>query len=158
MRRLALSHWLTCALSFLIGGAVAVIAGFAALMHFAVGSVTASRVTKAGFLGLRPGMTTNEVLDVIGAPLSEHHYYATRFGSHRVNAAGEMLWQYAAPGFMDSGFAAYVSFKDDIVVWTEIKYNDFGVYSCSKDKCPEIVGDERVLDRLPKTQPRDPTD
>jgi hypothetical protein len=88
------------------------------------------------------------VLAAISAPLWEHHYHGEGVGSQLAHDATESVWQYAAPGFADSGFAAYVTFKDHVLKATEIKHNDFTVYACTACKCPNMIGDERVLARL----------
>ncbi len=86
----------------------------------------------------------------IGAPLWEHHYHGEGVGSQLAHDATETVWQYASPGFIDSGFAVYVTFKDRLVSATEIKHNDFTVYACTAWKCPNVIGDERALSRLPR--------
>jgi hypothetical protein len=60
-----------------------------------------------------------------------------------------MVWQYASPGFVDSGFAVYVTFENEVVKATEIKHNDFTIFACTAWKCPNTLGDVSVLRRLP---------
>jgi hypothetical protein len=129
---------------------VSVIGVLALLMHFEVGSRIASGMTRDAFERLRPGMDEQSVLAAIGGPLWEHHYHGAGVGNQLTHDATETIWQYAAPGFIDSGFAIYVSFKDHVVTATEIKHNDFTIYTCTAWKCPNIIGDERVLTRLPR--------
>jgi hypothetical protein len=110
----------------------------------------ASGMTRDAFVQLRPGMDEQAVLAAIGAPLWEHHYHGEGTGSQLAHDATEAVWQYAAPGFVDSGCAIYVTFKDHLVKATEIKNNDFTVYACTSWKCPNMIGDERSLSRLPR--------
>ena len=127
---------------------VSVIGVLALLMRFEVGSRIAPGMTRDAFVQLRPGMDERRVLAAIGAPLWEHHYHGEGVGSELAHDATESVWQYAAPGFVDSGFAVYVTFTDHVVKATEIKHNDFTIYACTAWKCPNMIGDERVLARL----------
>jgi hypothetical protein len=123
---------------------------FLLLMHFEVGSIVAAGMTRDAFERARPGMDEQSVLAAIGAPLWEHHFHRDAAGVQLARDATESVWQYAVPGFVDSGFAIYVTFKDHVVKATEIKHNDFTIYACSAWKCPNIMNDERVLARLPR--------
>ena len=131
-----------------VAAVVSIIGVFALLMRFEVGSRIAPGMTRDAFVQLRPGMDEQRVLAAIGAPLWEHHYHGEGVGSQLAHDATETVWQYAAPGFIDSGFAVYVTFNDHVVKATEIKHNDFTIYACTAWKCPNMIGDERVLARL----------
>lgn len=137
------------AVTVVVTAIVSIIGVLALLMHFEAGSRIAPEMTRDAFVQLRPGMDEQRVLAAIGAPLWEHHYHGEGIGSQLAHDATESVWQYAAPGFMDSGFAVYVTFNDHVVKATEIKHNDFTIYACSAWKCPNMIGDERVLGRLP---------
>lgn len=138
------------AVTVVITAIVSIIGVLALLMHFEVGSRIAPGMTRDAFMQLRPGMDEQRVLAAIGAPLWEHHYHGDGVGSQLAHDTTETVWQYAAPGFIDRGFAVYVTFNDRVVKATAIKYNDFGIYLCTAWKCPEMFGDERVLARLPR--------
>lgn len=132
-----------------VAAIVSAIGVLALLMRFEVGSRIAPGMTRDAFIQLRPGMDEQRVLTAVGAPLWEHHYHGEGVGSQLAHDTTETVWQYAAPGFVDSGFAIYVTFNDRVVKATEIKHNDFTVYTCTAWKCPNMIGDERVLARLP---------
>jgi hypothetical protein len=107
-------------------------------------------VTKDGLLQIRPGMTEQEVLASIGRPLWEHRFYGQGLGTQWVNDRTKSIWQYASPGFINSGFAVYVTFKEGKVTSADIKKDDFSVYQCSEWKCPQIIANGGVLDGLPQ--------
>jgi hypothetical protein len=140
----------TAAVIVVVAAILSTVGVLALLMHFEVGSRIASGMTRDAFVQLRPGMDEQAVLAAIGAPLWEHHYQGEGTGSQLAHDATEAVWQYAAPGFVDSGCAIYVTFKDHLVKATEIKNNDFTVYACTSWKCPNMIGDERSLSRLPR--------
>ena len=53
-------------------------------------------------------------------------------------------------GTIEAGVTKVSFAKDNHVVKaTEIKHNDFTIYACTAWKCPNMIGDERVLARLP---------
>ena len=120
------------------------------LMYFRTGSMMGAGVTKDGLMQIRPGITEQEVLASIGRPLWEHRFYGPGLGAQWVNDPSKSIWQYASPGFIGTGFAVYVTFKDGKVTATDIKNNDFSVYQCSEWKCPQIIGNGGLLDRLPQ--------
>ena len=137
------------AVTAVVAAVVSIIGVLALLMRFEVGSRIAPGMTRDAFVQLRPAMDEQRVLAAIGAPLWEHHYHGEGVGSQLAHDGTETVWQYAAPGFIDSGFAVYVTFSNHVIKATEIKHNDVTIYACTAWKCPNMVGDERVLARLP---------
>jgi hypothetical protein len=142
--------WLGLSVAAVTISALSALSVLLLLVHFDAGNLVAQGLSKEALLRLRPGMSEQEVLAVAGAPLFEHHYHGPGVGTQLTNQAAQVIWQYAAPGFAASGFAAYVTFESGRVEAIGLKYDDFGVYACKKSSCPQFIGSEAVLDRLPK--------
>jgi hypothetical protein len=132
-------------MALLIGAATM----FGLLMSMRAGNWIAEGVTSERLQRIKPGMSEDQVLQFVGRPLWEHRYYGEGAGASWVTQPNMFIWQYALPGFMNGGFAIYVRFTDRRVTDVEVKYDDFVVYTCAVDRCPDFAGSPDVLRRLP---------
>lgn len=113
----------------------------------AVGSEIGASVTKDGLLALRPGMTEDQVVALIGAPICEH---TSRIGARSgVPGQDSALWLYARPSpVFGGGFEIYVRLKAGRLTSVGVEEFDLGIYGCDESQCPIWYGSRKGLDHL----------
>ena len=111
------------------------------------GSRLAEGVTKQGLLELRPGLSRDQVTDLIGEPLTEERdSHAETAGADGKSEDGVVLI-YAEPGFLQGGFEMWVVMEEGRVAKAGVEEYDLAIYRCNRDECP-VIWDEDALDRL----------
>jgi hypothetical protein len=120
--------------------------------YFEVGSEMAKGINREGLVELRPGMTEEEILQLIGPPLDrEPRSYGEN--SQRGNYT---RWIYGKPGFCQGGLEIAVGVENGKLVAVGVELYDIGVYRCNKERCP-VVWNEEALELLPSRPQRSTT-
>ena len=119
------------------------------LCYFEVGSEMAKELSREGLIELRPGMTEEEILQLIGPPLNRE---PPQYGENpkRGNYA---RWIYGKPGLCQGGFEIAVGVENGRLVAVGVELYDIGVYRCDKERCP-VVWDQKTLQHLPSRRQR----
>jgi hypothetical protein len=109
----------------------------------------AKGVTRAGLLALRPGMSENEIVKLIGEPL----YKRRMFGAHPIGQksqwTGEWAWIYGEQGLFGfyGGLEISVGIEHGRLVSAGAERYDLGVWWCKPRQCP-VVWDQDALAEL----------
>lgn len=133
-RRLVLGVLWSLGLSWLV---LAVLASWS--FCTGIGSRLAPELTREGLLKLRPGMTEQEVLDLLGPPLGREKLQAE---------LGAGSWVYGETGLLETGIEIRLRFQGGRMVRAGAEVKDLGVYWCKEEECP-VVRDEKALACLP---------
>lgn len=113
---------------------------------FPVGDRLAEGVNKEGLLSLRPGMTGERVVELIGEPLYKvkgNKYFEPvvdkSSGAIVSRPTQNWLWVYGDPGLGGAGYEAEVKMsKDHRLLRAYVELSDLGVYRCDVKECPII--------------------
>jgi SmpA/OmlA family protein len=142
-------NWLTRLRPWLIGALFLVGIGYIAGAFLAgygscsgIGSRLAPELTKEGLLKLRPGMSEDEVVKLIGQPLEKQPPSDPRWDS-------SWTWVYGAPGIMETGIEIGIGMHSGRLVNAGAEIHDLGVFWCRPNGCP-VIWDEEGLDCLPR--------
>ncbi len=112
-----------------------------------------SGLTDEGLLAIRPGMTRNEVLGLLGEPLERRPAVHWRSGENLPELQANCDdWIYARPNYSIGGFEVAVSFCGGSVVSAGGEYSDLGFYQCRVASCPKVL-DAKTLHMLPSKRP-----
>lgn len=118
------------------------------LCYFEIGAEIADGINREALLELRPGMTEQEVLQLIGPPLDKRHRYPSHPTGEAPQRDGYTSWIYGKPGYCEGGLEIAVGIQSGRVVAVGVELYDLGVYRCNQDQCP-VVWDAAALNRLP---------
>ena len=103
-------------------------------------------INREGLMSLRPGMTGNEVVALIGKPLyTQENYRPVPTGTPPEEALdGSESWIYGAPGVLDGGLEVSLRMDAGILAAAGAELYDLGVYRCDQVECPVIL-DQKAL-------------
>jgi hypothetical protein len=135
---------LTSLVVLAFGVVVGVVTAVVALWYIQFGAQVAPSITANKLLTIRPGQTTQQLLNCCGAPL---HQYSPALERGDFRPSSRMVWVYATASPFESGFEIEVAVEDDKVVRVSVEHYDLLVYSCTESRCPEII-DVRAMRRL----------
>lgn len=148
MRRphLNLTLALTAMVSFIVGVGSCLVT----LWYFNAGAELAAGVTRNGILALRPGMSEERIVTLIGRPLFERRLVADANNNRR--APDGTTWQYSRTGLFGQGLQVYLSIQQGTLAGVYVEDSDLLVYRCDTQECPESIWKPEVLDRLPTSR------
>ena len=97
-----------------------------------LGSDFAEGLTKEKILSLKPGMSKNDIVAIIGNPIKI------------IKNNNKYKFVYATPGIYREGFEFQLGLINNKLDYLYIQRNDFGVYHCNKKGCSNIFMPEAL--------------
>lgn len=143
MTKRAVAFAVTALASFALGVMICLLG----LWHFDAGSEVAKGLTKEGLLALRPGMSTMQILSILGEPLFERRNYSGELSAKEIAET----WVYRRPGVFGLGTHVYLSVINGQLTGAYVEDSDLLVFRCDAQKCPDTPWRPEILDRLPTT-------
>ncbi|MDH5638746.1 MAG: hypothetical protein OEZ04_09660 [Nitrospinota bacterium] len=132
---------------FTIGVLVGITSTKAYQIYYQRGAVIAEGLSRQGLYELRPGMTTEEVVSLVGPPLCVKVADASTLQPAKSSLAGlnasnineSSMWIYARPSKLSfGGIEMNVYFDKGKLSSAYIENYDLGVYKCDASECPKI--------------------
>jgi hypothetical protein len=132
--------------SFIVGVASCLVT----LWYFNAGAELAAGVTRNGILALRPGMSEERIVALVGRPLFERRLVADANNNRQTSE--ETTWLYSRTGLFGQGLQVYLSIQHEALAGVYVEDSDLLVYRCDTQKCPETIWKPEVLDLLPTSR------
>jgi len=116
-----------------------------------IGSKIGHGVSRDGVLAVRPGMTKEQVVALLGQPICRRSEGSEGLLSGVSPGGGKELWVYGQPSpVVGGGFEIYVHMAGNRMMSIAVERFDLGVYYCGLDSCPVWYSPEQDLHDLGK--------
>jgi len=113
---------------------------------FSIGNTIAKSINKNKILSLQIGMSEDNVIKLLGNPLSIKKYSKKEYPNY-----GEFkVLIYATPGLFDGGIEINLIIQDNKLKDISLDNYDVSFYLCNKENCPKIINDKIFNHWIPK--------